>query len=240
MTSLSDLFTECIPLLPESFRAEHARLFLPEHLDRLSARLRAFHRDGVPSERPLPHFSAECTPPLLDSFGFFAPALKQWAATSNAPPPSLIRAFADAMTAAGCAHLLLLLGQRRTPASLTDARGIPPPRTTLLASALRPCGPSDPLTVAARALSKHAHRSPAQFWGAATGSVSIKNEAAAALLNRILDEATWWNVFGHYKHNTVFEARVPTGHGVRWGQDGQELIGFLEPFDEDERMDAES
>jgi hypothetical protein len=87
--------------------------------------------------------------------------------------------------------------------------------------------------VAARALAKHAHRSPAKFWGDVRGSVGDKNEAAAAVLAGILDAATWWNVFGHCKHDTVFEARVPDGHGARWGRDGEEFIGFLEPFEED-------
>jgi len=31
----------------------------------------------------------------------------------------------------------------------------------------------------------------------------------------------------------VFEARLPTGHGARWGHGGEEFIGFLEPFDEE-------
>ena len=49
----------------------------------------------------------------------------------------------------------------------------------------------------------------------------------------ILDAATWWNVFGHFQHDVVYEARVPSGHGARWGFGGNEFIGFLEPFDEE-------
>jgi hypothetical protein len=30
----------------------------------------------------------------------------------------------------------------------------------------------------------------------------------------------------------VFEARLSSGHGARWGHAGGEFIGFLEPFDE--------
>jgi hypothetical protein len=33
-------------------------------------------------------------------------------------------------------------------------------------------------------------------------------------------------------HDLVYEARVPSGHGTRWGQLGDEFVGFLEPFDE--------
>jgi hypothetical protein len=58
------------------------------------------------------------------------------------------------------------------------------------------------------------------------------------MLLHILDNTTWWNVFGHFKHVLVYEARVPSGHGARWGQGGDELIGFLEPFDETKREEA--
>jgi hypothetical protein len=92
--------------------------------------------------------------------------------------------------------------------------------------------PGDPLSVAGRALAKHAARCTGAFWGSVTGSTAEKNAAAEVLLRRILDEATWWNVFGHFTHGSVFEARVPSGHGTRWGNGGEEFIGFLEPFDE--------
>ena len=38
------------------------------------------------------------------------------------------------------------------------------------------------------------------------------------------DSATWWNVFGHFAHEVVYEARVPSGHGARWGFGGDEFI----------------
>ena len=34
----------------------------------------------------------------------------------------------------------------------------------------------------------------------------------------------------HFKHVLVYEARVSSGHGARWGHGGDEFIGFLEPF----------
>jgi hypothetical protein len=55
-------------------------------------------------------------------------------------------------------------------------------------------------------------------------------DAARAVLERILDEQTWWNVFGHFQHEVVYEARVPSGHGARWVKGVAAFIGFLEPF----------
>jgi hypothetical protein len=164
---------------------------------------------------------------LETAFAFFRAPLADWLAGG----PDLPATFARALAEAGLPNLLLILGQRRTPASLTDARAIPPSRARLLASASAGHA-GGPLTVAGRALSKHAQRSSDDFWPEPRGPVAAINAVALSLVERLLDGATWWNVFGHFQHETVFEARIPSGHGARWGRQGEELIGFLEPFDE--------
>lgn len=222
MTSLHDTFSAAIPLLEPTFRAEHARLWDYEHLETLATRFADWHVNGVPTTRPLPHFAVECTPPLVEAFAPFGAALR------NPTPQS----FAEAFQTAGCEKLLVLLGQRRTPASLIDARGIPPTTSELSVTAWDKCQPGEDLTVMARALAKHAHRSPDRFWGTPTGPSSTQNGRAAALVCEILVEKTWWNVFGHFQHDTVYEARLPSGHGARWGAAGTTFIGFLEPFNE--------
>jgi hypothetical protein len=221
-------------LLPEALRCDLARFFAEEeHVAVLATRLLVLARQGVPAERPAPHFSGECTPPLSEAFAFFRAAVAAW--HDNPDAPAIPEMLAGALTAAGVKNLLVLLGQRMTPASITDAGALPPARAKLLGSALRPHSEADRLTVAARALAKHAHRSPEAFWGEVTGSIDEKNAAAERLLLHILDNVTWWNVFGHFKHVLVYEARMTTGHGARWGQGGDELIGFLEPFNEEEK-----
>jgi hypothetical protein len=233
VSALLEALRACVPLLPAPFVAEHRRLFAEEHLAKLAVRLLDFHRRGVPQEQPPPHFTAECTPSLEEAFAPFRAPLEAWAAAPD--EPEVVRKLAGAVVAAGCAHLLLLLGQRRTPASLTDARAIPPLRAELLASAAALHNPADGLTVAARALTKHVHRSPGAFWGVVGGTVAEKNAAARALLERILGEQTWWNVFGHFQHEVVYEARVPSGHGARSVEGGAEFVGFLDPFRGGER-----
>jgi hypothetical protein len=221
-------------LLPEGMRRDLARFFAEEeHVATLATRLLTLARQGVPAERPAPHFSGECTPPLSEAFAFFRAAVAAW--HDNPDAPGIAELLADALNAAGIKNLLVLLGQRMTPASITDAGAIPPARPKLLGAALCPHSAADRLTVAARALSKHAHRSPEAFWGEVTGGIEEKNATAERVLRHILDNATWWNVFGHFKHVLVYEARVSTGHGARWGHGGDELIGFLEPFNEEEK-----
>ena len=92
------------------------------------------------------------------------------------------------------------------------------------------------LTVAARALHKHADRGTERFWGSAAGPEAAKNAHARAVLERVLAEAVWLNA-----HCTgglaepLFEARVPEGYGARWAltADGARFRGFLEPPMED-------
>jgi hypothetical protein len=185
-------------------------------------------------EQPPPHFAAECTPPLSEPWSFFRDAVGRW----QSAPDGAAQALADAMVAAGCGNVLLLLGQRRTPASLTDARAIPPTRAELLASANAAHPEGGGLTVVARALTKHIPRSSDVFWGEVRGSTAEKNAAANRVLERILGDTTWWNVFGHFQHEVVYEARGPSGHGARWAHGGGEFIGFLEPFAEEKRLDG--
>jgi hypothetical protein len=223
MTSLHDAFTAAIDLLDPPFRAEHARLWVNQHTTAIAYRLAEWHANGVPTERPRPHFSAECTPPYAEAFEPFRTALRN-------PTP---QALAEAIQTAGCGNLLVLLGQRRTPATLIDARGIPPTLGVLTAAASVRHHPDEELTVAARALAKHAHRSrDHQAWGKPSGPAAGQNEYASMVVLSILVERTWWNVFGHFQHDTVYEARWDSGHGARWGHDGTTFIGFLEPFDE--------
>lgn len=229
MRTIHDALRDAQNRLPQHLRIELAPLFAhEERLARLSTRLLLLSRQGVPASPPPPHFEAECTPPMAEAFAPFQQALADW----HQQPDSreIATSLAEALGACGIKHLLVLLGQRMTSASLTDARAFPPLREHLLASAMKPHSPADRLSVAGRALAKHAPRSPGTFWGEVTGSAEEKNSAARRLLEHILDEATWWNVFGHYKHECVFEARVVTGHGARWGHSGREFIGFLEPF----------
>lgn len=234
MRSIHDALRASQPHLPEPLRQDLARLFRDEeHLATLSTRLLVFARQGVPAGQPPPSFAAECTPPLAEAFVFFQPAVAAWHDAPDSPDVPV--QLANALAAAGVKNLLVLLGQRMTPASVTDASALPPAREKLLASALRPHSPADRLSVAARALAKHAPRSTGTFWGSVTGSADEKNATARRLLEQILDQTTWWNVFGHYKHVLVYEARVATGHGARWGHGGDEFIGFLEPFEEEKK-----
>ncbi len=225
MPTVTNLLTEAVPLLFPEFRATHSRLLVSEHLERIAACLVRWHEEGVPVTPPAPNFDAEVLADYAAAFETFRRPLANWRSGPASPAE-----FATAMEHAGISNLLLLLGQRRTPATLTGPDGIPPTTAELLASAAAKHSVRESLTVAARALAKHAGRSTDRFWGSPRGPVAEQNVAAAGVVAKILAERTWWNVFGHYAHDVVFEARLPSGHGVRWADGGASFVGFLEPF----------
>ncbi|KAJ3109578.1 hypothetical protein HDU96_007181 [Phlyctochytrium bullatum] len=75
------------------------------------------------------------------------------------------------------------------------------------------------LTVAARALAKHAHRDEqGEGWGGplVSGTVAAKNVRAAEVLGRIFGDPVWMNLH-QLPHNTlVYELRNSEGYGTRF------------------------
>ena len=228
IAALQDLLTRCAGVFHDRAGIPHPVLSRSDLRERLAARLISLQADGVPVERPEPHFAEEVTPPLGPVFDPFRALLTDEQLGMSSEPA--LRQCVEAVEAVGIDGLLLLLGQRRTPASLTATDAIPPPLEDLLDAANQPCRAGGKLSVAGRAWAKHAPRSGSGFWGTVTGNDGTKSAAACQLVQTILAGATWWNVFGHFDHGTVFEARLPSGHGARWGHGGATFIGFLEPF----------
>ena len=125
-------------------------------------------------------------------------------------------------------YILLVMGQRQTPATIKTVEGLPLKNQELLESCASPF--NSQISCAVRAWEKHADRSDDSFWGEITGTPQEKQFEVEKLINNIIQNHTWWNTFYHYKHKTVFEIRVASGHGIRWSYKTKTLIGFLEPF----------
>jgi len=88
------------------------------------------------------------------------------------------------------------------------------------------------LSVGARALAKHAHRDSNAFWGTLKGSEVKKNEMATVKMDEILADCVWVNIHVIVGRETLIEARIESGYGLRWAGDGS-FRGFLEPQMED-------
>ncbi|KAH7834114.1 hypothetical protein Vadar_012830 [Vaccinium darrowii] len=118
----------------------------------------------------------------------------------------------------------------------TTAEALPPPRSTLLSSFLLPHNPNvkgSTLTDGARALAKHVNRSSTKYWGTFNGSDSTKNRLAKDAINHLIAHCSWQNMHFVPPHGVVYEIRTADGYGARWSEDGNEFIGFLEPYMED-------
>jgi hypothetical protein len=89
----------------------------------------------------------------------------------------------------GIRGILTLLRQRKTAGSIDYFL---PSRKQLIDSFSSTH--NNQLSVGARALDKHCHRSVTdKFWGSIKGGQKQKNENAADVLNRILDDVSWIN-----------------------------------------------
>jgi len=222
--SLTDGLLAAVPHLSSDFRDAAASLWQAEHLERLADRLAAMRRDGIVDRSP-PAFAEETTPPLGPLFEPWWPLINELEMTA-----ACHAALAYRLEATGLDGLLVLLGMRRTPGSLSGQAAIPPTTRALLRAAEVPFRAGEELTAAGRAWTKHVPRSGDGYWGVVRGAAADHNRIALGLVRRILKEATWWNVHEHFQLGPVFEARVPTGHGARWQMGGPTFVGFLEMF----------
>lgn len=131
--------------------------------------------------------------------------------------------------------ILFLLGHRSTVGS-TD--NLCPSLRCLVSSFREPHSSNCRLTVGARALTKHCHRSGAFWPDSVKGNDLAKNGLALETLLKILSDAAWVNChvvpMGQDQQQLpVVEIRHHEGYGARWSvADGGTTVvfrGFLEP-----------
>ncbi|KAL3784199.1 hypothetical protein HJC23_001398 [Cyclotella cryptica] len=96
------------------------------------------------------------------------------------------------------------------------------------------------LSVAGRALAKHADRGKSRFFGIVQGSESTKNKHADDVVMKLLREASWINIHhfgGTETCRPIIEVRTIEGYGARWSARWKDAFtpdevifrGFLEP-----------
>lgn len=209
-----------ISFLPETWKEHYAPFLEETFLYAFAKALQTYSQKGIPADYGLPYFKEEVTPNPEIVLEHFKPLFK----TVDTTPEQ----WAKAIEATPFEHLLVLIGQRWTSASIKDETAIPPLEQTLLESCFAPY--NNQISMVTRAWEKHMGRSTDAFWGIAKGNPTQKEETIRKQIVEMIQTKTWWNIFYHYKHEYVYEIRVPSGHGIRWYKDGTKLIGFLEPF----------
>ena len=222
------LLVEAQPRFSKHWLETYGTFFHEEHLYRFAYNCLAFYKHGVPQNRQKPLFSEEITPTLDMPFSSFKDLIMELYATDFAITASANERVSSVLQEVPFAHLLLVMGQRQTPATLTTAEGLPMCQQDMLESAFKQY--NQHISVGVRAWEKHTERSHDKFWGIVKGSPEEKRSYVKNKMSHIIAHHTWWNTFYHYKHEIVFEIRVESGHGMRWSKANKEFIGFLEPF----------
>ncbi|KAL7480900.1 hypothetical protein ACHAW6_006559 [Cyclotella cf. meneghiniana] len=152
---------------------------------------------------------------------------------------------------AGEKGILALLGMRATIGTASQSFSnecsseenlFPPSFRDLLEASCKIYKPNSnsSLSVAGRALAKHANRGKSGFFGIVQGSESKKNKSAEQVVMKLLREASWINIHhfgGTETSRPVIEVRTMEGYGARWSAawtdafTPEQIIfrGFLEP-----------
>jgi len=211
------LFEPYIPLISDLWKEKYHAVLAEEHLQAMENNILKFKNDQL--EWDFPYFNEEIKTDRTESFRKFTEIFQS-------DDPDEVKAVQ--LEKIPFEHWLNVLGQRLTSASIRDENAIPPLKETLIQTCCQPF--NNEITVAQRAWEKHTGRIDDQFWGEIKGNNRQKQEKVMEKISYILDNRTWWNVFYHYKHELVFEAREKEGHGIRWSHGGKKLIGFLEKF----------
>ena len=131
-----------------------------------------------------------------------------------------------------CRDLLTFLGIRRTKGSIDNY--IPLDKNILINKFKELNNAKSKLTVGAKALCKHSHRSVTEsFWPGQDGKEIEKNLNAEKMLNLFLDECVWINIHLLPHELVIIELRIDKGYGIRWQINDGMFRGFLEPQMED-------
>ncbi|MGB0863382.1 MAG: hypothetical protein ACPGXZ_10710 [Saprospiraceae bacterium] len=219
------IFNDAIPLLSLEWKGRYAELLHHEHWNIIGHRIFFYLFKNEISHNPLPFFDEEIVPDYVIHYQY----LKKIELIIEKNDNEKAQFIAKIIEETPVESLLIILGQRKTSATITDENGIPPITEQLLKNSFLPYNPHT--SKASRAREKHISRNKeTSVWGKIEGNPSQKEQVTKMIVKKIIEEKTWWNVFTHYKHGVVYEVRIASGQGIRWKKDNLELIGFLEPF----------
>ena len=219
------LLNQSVSFISDDWKNKHADLLGDEHWNTIGERIYSFAFENKIRHSALPTFNEEIVSDYPSHYQYFE-NMKSIVGKNEDERPQII---AKAIEKAPLESLLIILGQRKSPASVNDKNAIPPVREQLLKSCFEPY--NEQICKAARAREKHiARHEGTALWGKIEGTPEEKKQVTKATVIKIINKKTWWNVFTHYKHGVVYEVRIASGEGIRWKKNKLELIGFLEPF----------
>lgn len=226
-----EVLTEARTRLSDSGREKFASLFVEDRLSRLAKHLdqlskHCLNGNGLQTSRDL-----EPTPTVAE---YAVPLLDAYRLSTSDEQESFDAAAtiaAEALEAMQTSTLLLLLGRRATQDSIADERAYPPSLQKLLSSASIACADASELSVAARSFAKYGRCETGEVGrgNESEGTAEQRNQEALDRIVAIHEAAALWNIFSHFQHGLVYEARDESGYGACWTHDGMRFIGFVAP-----------
>lgn len=211
MELFASIFNQSIYFLSDDWKEKYADLLSQENWTLIGERIYFFVFKNKIYHNPLPIFEEE----IIEDYSIHYQYFEQIKLVAEGTEKECAKLIAKKIEEIPIESLLIILGQRKTPATVTDENGIPPVNEELLNSCFEPY--NEQICKAARAREKHISRNNKNdFWGEIKGTPKEKEQAAKAIVKKIIEEKTWWNVFTHYKHGVVYEIRVASGEGIRW------------------------
>ena len=176
-------------------------------------------------------FQTESTQKELESLSIITPYITDL--ISHITDSSALTIAENLLINLGPRGVLFCLGVRRTQGStdqyMLPQRSIIESSFSQIYSKEESKGSSN-LSVGARSLTKHAHRSSEGFWGKIAGTDHMKNNNAQDVLRRLLNEAAWLNIHCLPNEEPILEVRVTQGYGARWLIQKKSFRGFVEPM----------
>ncbi len=139
----------------------------------------------------------------MEELGKFTPQVHEVLNfVSNNDSVNLENELLDLLISLGPRGIMTIFGFRKTvgsqdlpwPSKKDLLQAFNRPNTILNDEELKRIKNPPKLTVGARALTKHAHRSSEGFWGEIKGTEIQKNQLASVLAEKILNECVWINV----------------------------------------------
>lgn len=217
---------QAISLFSDNWKTRYGLFFHTEHLSRFVSFSKQGLFNGFPEYTLMSDFTFKIDTDLPEII-----LLKQTytdVETKSKSVEELKKQFQQAIEGLPFSTLLMLMGQRLSATSLRDENGLPPLRETLDKACFKPYNKH--MSTVVRSWEKHADRSEDRFWPERKGNAQEKEHLIYNLVNTFYNHWQWWNIYGHYKYDHVFELRIASGHGMRWTANGDLFIGFLEPF----------
>lgn len=177
------IFNQSIQFISGNWKSRCNNLLHDEHWNVIGERVFHYLFDNTINHNPLPVFIEEIISDFPSHYKYFEKIKYALEKNEN----ELAQIIAKTIEETPIESLLVILGQRKTPATIINENGIPPLKDQLLESCFELY--NEQICKAARAREKHISRIEGDtFWGRIEGTPDEKEQVAKIIVRRIIDD----------------------------------------------------